>query len=187
MHYGRDEAPFTWREQQHGAEQVRQRLDVSQPGTEQQRGRKAPRQKTTSQTCLGVGSLWWAPGARVLSHAGLQGCSAQNEHKKQFKIWGMVHLLSLAWSHLNDLFRFVNLRNMLQKCQGWIPIPNSTLNLDTLPQERALLPSGKCSYPPRPMWGLCRTQFEHLPRPPLAVSAIPVGPFPLLICMRSLM
>lgn len=31
MHYGRDKAAFTWREQQHGAKQVRQRLDVSQP------------------------------------------------------------------------------------------------------------------------------------------------------------
>ena len=32
MHYGRDKTPFTWREQQHRAEQVWQSLDVSQPG-----------------------------------------------------------------------------------------------------------------------------------------------------------
>lgn len=31
LHYGRDKTAFTWGEQHHGAEQVRQRLDVPQP------------------------------------------------------------------------------------------------------------------------------------------------------------
>lgn len=84
MHYGGDEAPFTWREQQHGAEQVRQSLDVPQPANN--RGRKTRWQKKNSQTDLGVGALWETAASWMLrvTHAH----SLQSKEETQFEILG---------------------------------------------------------------------------------------------------
>lgn len=114
MHYGSDETPFTWREQHHRAKQVRQSLDVSQPGNNKGGGaalrRRWPAKRVLKLLLVNRSRL----GFKVIQcfHYKLE----INWSPRQKEIWG-------RWGFFFDrkifehVIKILNIRNISSKKQ----------------------------------------------------------------------